>query len=63
MYRLLRIKELMRKRGEKYSDDSGDDVSLTDNKLSDMEFYGGLKIPGQVWNRLYKLVSMKLISV
>ena len=51
----------MKKHGEEYSDGNDDAIDFTDNEAtSDMEFDGGLKIPGQIWHKLYKLVKANI---
>ena len=46
-FRELRIKELLKKRGDSQAEES-------DEEFPDMEFDKGLKIPGKIWHKLYK---------
>lgn len=43
--REMRIQELMKRNGV---------VNEDEEDLPDMEFDGGLKIPGNIWHKLYK---------
>ena len=46
-FRELRIKELLKKRGDSQAEES-------DEEFPDMDFDKGLKIPGKIWHKLYK---------